>query len=312
MNFKKTALVLAMAGIVSVPMVVQADSGFYGSIRQGLQSTGNDAAGSDDNQAIANRGSRMGFKGETDLGNGMTGFGHYEFGVNTSGTAETVTRRKAYVGIKGDFGSIKMGQDYHTYYNHINGPVDIANWNSGFYSQGRTNQALTYAGGSGAITFGATIYARSDDDPTVAGGGDTGIDSTEIAATYDAGMFTVGLGMISSSNKVGADGEDRTGITISGNAGPVYLALSMQSQDLDSDYTEISASMGQAYLAYGVQDKEGNLDGDAPSQLTLGYTIPVGTDTVVWLEYYKVDSDMLVANSGDTDSIEAILKYSWN
>jgi predicted porin len=313
MNFKKTTLALAMAGIVAAPMIAQAESGFYGSIRQGIVSSSNDAPGSDTSLSIANRGSRLGFAGETDLGNGMTGFGKYEYGVNTSGTADTVTRRKAYVGIKGDFGSVRLGQDYHTYYNHVNGAVDIANWNSGFHSIGRTNQAITYAGEFGPVSLGVTAYARSDDNPAVAGGGDTGLDGTELGASFNAGPVKIGLGLKGESNKTGPDAEDKVGITVSGNAGPVYLAVSLQMQDKVKDTTEISASFGQGYLIYGVEDLEGNnAEGDGPTNLTLGYSLPVGPQTNAWFEYTTRDADTTVASAADTSSIEAILKYNWN
>jgi len=313
MNFTKTALVLAMAGIVSVPMAVQAgESGFYGSIRQAIVHQSNDLAGSDSTIDFANRGSRMGFAGEKDLGNGMTSFGKFEFGVNTDGSnAATVTRRKAYVGIKGDFGSVLMGQTYHTYYSHVNGPVDIANWNSGFQSVGRTKNALTYSGAAGAVTFGATVYADSSDTPNTAGGGDTGIDGTEIGASFDAGMFKIGAGIKTASNKTGADAEDKTGVAISGNIGPAYVAVAMNSQDKAFDATEVSVSMGQGYVIYHVQDNEGSADGDQPTDLTLGYSLPIGPSTNAWLEYTTHDTDLAAANAGDTDQIEAVIKFGW-
>jgi predicted porin len=333
MNFKKTTLALAMAGIVAAPMMAQAESGFYGSVRQGIQSSSNDAPGSDTSLKITNKGSRMGYGGETDLGNGMTGFGKYEFGVNTSGDAATISRRKAYVGVKGDFGSVLMGQTYHTFYSHVNGPVDIANWNSGFYSTGRTDQAITYSNEFGPVSVGVTAYARSDDNPNgtdavaataatatavetlgsdaVAASGDTGIDGTEIAASFNAGPVKIGLGVKSESNKVGVDPEDTTGIALSGNIGDVYLGVSMQSQDKVKDTTEISASYGQGYVIYAVADMEGAAtEGDGPSSMTLGYSIPVGSQTSAWLEYTTHDTDTTVANAADTSQIEAILKYS--
>jgi len=328
MNFKKTTLALAMAGIVAAPMMAQAESGFYGSVRQGIQSSSNDAPGSDTSLKITNKGSRMGYGGETDLGNGMTGFGKYEFGVNTSGDAATISRRKAYVGVKGDFGSVLMGQTYHTYYSHVNGPVDIANWNSGFHSVGRTNQAITYSNEFGPVSVGVTAYARSDDNPdgtaevaatpgnagtaAAAASGDTGIDGTEIAASFNAGPVKIGLGIKSESNKVGVDPEDTTGIALSGNIGDVYLGVSMQSQDKVKDTTEISASYGQGYVIYAVADMEGNAaSGDGPSDMTLGYSIPVGSQTSAWIEYTTHDADNTVASAKDTSHIEAILKYSW-
>jgi len=302
MKFKTTAIALAVAGITAAPMVAQADgAGAYASIRGGLVQNDD---GTDSSVDFASRGSRIGFKGETDLGNGMTGYGKYEWGVNSasSGTALTGTRH-GIVGLKGDFGNILLGQTYHTYYNHVNSPVDIANWNSGFYSVGRTGEAVTYAGDFGAVSLGATGYFRNDHATY-----DSDLNGTEVALSFDAGPVRIGAGVKSDSE---ADGlaaiEDRTGVSVSGTFGDVYLGVSMQSQD-PVDMLEVAASFGQFYAVLGQGD-----DSDADvkeTSMTLGYSLPIGRQTNAWFEYTDYDSG--ISGSDKESSIEAILKYNWN
>ena len=148
MNFKKSLTALAVAGIMA-PMAAQAD--LYASARIGL--VNDDTAGVSE-MNVNSVASRMGVKSEADLGNGMTGFGKYEFSVNETGT--TIGLRHQVVGLKGDFGSVSVGQTYHTFYNHVVGPMDIP-WIGSGISQvayvGRTGDAISYAGGSGDISF---------------------------------------------------------------------------------------------------------------------------------------------------------------
>jgi predicted porin len=311
MKFKTTAIAMAIAGITAVPVVAQADIGAYASIRHGLISkdTGD---GADSSINFQNRGSRIGFKGETDLGNGLTAFGKYEWGVNSESNNNVAesdpaasqsslgSTRHGIVGLKGDFGSVTLGQTYHTYYNFVNGPVDIANWNSGFYSVGRTGEAVSYAGDFGAVSVGATGYFRTDHTKF-----DNDMNGTEIAVGFDAGPVVIGVGVKSDSEAEGlAAIEDRTGLAVSGTFSDIYLALSAQSQD-PNDSVEISASFMQFYLAYGQIDNGDNTRTD----LTLGYSLPIGENTNAWFEYYTKDLD----NGTDSDdSLEFILKYNWN
>ena len=87
MNLKKTAIALAVASVAATPLVAAADGTIYGSMRYGFENTGDgfvrDANGNitgNNTEAVnqfKNFGSRFGFKGDTDLGNGLTAFGHW-------------------------------------------------------------------------------------------------------------------------------------------------------------------------------------------------------------------------------------------
>jgi predicted porin len=143
MKFQTSAIALAVAGALAVPMSAQAEgAGAYASIRGGLLQT--DASAPTDSIDYTNRGSRIGFKGETDMGNGMTGYGLYEWNVGAgSGGAGVGSTRHGLLGIKGGFGAVELGQTYHNYYDHVEGVVDIANWNSNWFGAGRTGQAVS-------------------------------------------------------------------------------------------------------------------------------------------------------------------------
>lgn len=299
MKLRTSAIALAVAGIVAAPMA-SADIGAYGSIRHGLIQTDD---GTDTSMDFSQRGSRIGFKGETDLGNGMTAFGKYEWAVQSQKAGTAATVRHGIVGLKGDFGKVVLGQQWHTYYDNVNSAVDIANWNSGYYSVGRTGEAVSYSNTFGAANFGFTGYFST------AAASESDMDGTELSVSFDAGPVKIGLGTKSDDLLTGVS-PNRTGVSVSGNFGDVYVGLSLQSIDDDLgnadsevDATEISASMGNGYFIYASGD-DGTL---TPTDMTLGYTIPLGKQTSSWIEYVASDNDA----GTDTSSLEYIIKYSW-
>ena len=77
MNFKTSALALAVAGTVATPMAAQAD--VYASARIGVA---HKDTGGVSEMSVGGVASRFGIRSETDLGNGMTGFGRYEWDVD--------------------------------------------------------------------------------------------------------------------------------------------------------------------------------------------------------------------------------------
>jgi len=125
MKFKTSAIALAVAGTVAAPVAVQAGADeLYASARVGVWNVDQGGVSDLDVRSFS---SRFGAKGETDLGNGMTGFGRYEWDVdfNNDLGEDDISVRHRYVGLKGDFGSVTIGQTYHTFYNHVVGPNDI-------------------------------------------------------------------------------------------------------------------------------------------------------------------------------------------
>ena len=86
-----------------------AAEGFYGSLR--VQYANNDASGGKDNDAtVESEGSRLGVRGDVDLGGGLGAF--YGFEWNLGGPADGdkgLKTRQHHVGLKGDWGSVWLG-----------------------------------------------------------------------------------------------------------------------------------------------------------------------------------------------------------
>ena len=342
MKFKTTAIAMAVAGTVAAPVAVQAGADeIYASARVGLwwvekredTDTGDDDAGQQrSDAAVKSFSSRFGARGETDLGNGLTGFGRYEWDVDEDDFA----LRHRYVGLKGDFGSIKIGKGYHTFYNFVVGPVDIPWWHAGYamidYGAGtgasRADNGITYAGSSDAFAFGVTTYFTSDSE-------EDSPDVYTVAASYTFGNDMVLAGAAKDTQ---ADLGDGTG-TLIGNdndeavfggmlsgimLGDFGIGIGVQGQDDDlSEAIDVTYSNFYAHFELEqvdsdspVNNSENATDGNpltSPDDqdrisTTLGYTQSLGRKTTAYYEINYIDND-----TGDSDddrtAVMAVLKY---
>jgi len=307
MKFKTTAIALAVAGIVAAPVAVQAGADeVYASARVGIKYTDTGGAADFDVKSFA---SRFGMRGETDLGNGITGFGRYEFGVNSAeSSSNTITSRHLYVGLKGDFGSVLLGQTYHTFYNYVVGPLDNPWWHSTgtmVESVGRKPAGLTYSGGAGAVSFGATVYMVSDAEETPA-------DVIELGASFAVGDSTIGVGYrsVDEDGAVGTQGngtdEDVMAVAWSGiGIGDTTLGVSYMNQDKDNGIV-VDWAIGNAYVH--VETVDYDAADQMPIDITLGYTQSLGRKTTMYYELNNRDAD---SDNSDDDymAVMAVLKY---
>jgi len=298
---------MAVAGIVAAPVAVQAGADeIYASARVGVKYTDTADVADFDVKSFA---SRFGMRGETDLGNGLTGFGRYEVGMDFNGAGTSISNRHRYVGLKGGWGSLTMGQTYHTFYNHVVGPLDQPWWHSlgaTITNVGRTDNGITYAGGSGALSFGITGYFLSD-------GEETAPDGLELGLSMGIGDTTLGFGYSSvdedgakpTQGKQATD-EDVIGITWSGiGIGSTSLAVGFENQD-DDDSFAAHWAFGNAYLNASMVSLDA-ADQDK-MDITLGYTQSLGRKTTMWYEINSHDAD--TGNSDDDYmAIAAVLKY---
>ena len=131
----------------------------------------------DGENTIQNQGSRLGFAGETKLENGLTAFTNFEFrfqpGVQNDLADDEGewTVRNSYLGVKGDFGSIKAGNFDSITYTMVTEQADIME-NAGYRSldTGDVNSrgtAIAYETNDiSGFKFGLGIkhYASKDSD----------------------------------------------------------------------------------------------------------------------------------------------------
>jgi predicted porin len=111
---KKTIIAAAVAASVAAPTAF-ADVTVYGKIHQSLTDANaaaavNNVTASADYENQTSNSSRIGFKGNEDMGNGMSAFFLMEWAADTTDAAAAGGARDGYVGLKGDFGTLAFGR----------------------------------------------------------------------------------------------------------------------------------------------------------------------------------------------------------
>lgn len=169
---------------------------------------------------------QLGFKGETQINNDLTGYGQWEYRSYASsaeseqGDNNTNRTRLAFAGLKvADFGSIDYGRNYGIVYD-VESYTDMAPSFSGMtwanyadnFMTGRTTGVLTYRntgffGLADGVNFGIQYQGKNDRDSNVTANGD----GVGYSLGYD---FGEGFGIIGAySNSDRTNGQETLTIT---------------------------------------------------------------------------------------------------
>lgn len=111
---KKSLIALTLAAL---PVAAMADVTLYGTIKAGVEVSRVKDAGTYKAQGgksktatqIADFGSKIGFKGQEDLGNGMKAIWQLEQKASIAGTNSGWGNRQSFIGLKGGFGTVRAG-----------------------------------------------------------------------------------------------------------------------------------------------------------------------------------------------------------
>lgn len=101
-------LALSIASVLALPMAAQAAPTVYGLLDLSVDDVSTNAVGGADNWQVNSNSSRLGVKGEEALGGGLSAVYKLEFGVQGD-VASGVTGRDRYLGLKSDFGTVRLG-----------------------------------------------------------------------------------------------------------------------------------------------------------------------------------------------------------
>lgn len=111
---KKSLIALTLAAL---PVAAMADVTLYGTIKAGVEVSRVKDAATYKNQGgksktatqIADFGSKIGFKGQEDFGNGVKAIWQLEQKASIAGTNSGWGNRQSFIGLKGDFGTVRAG-----------------------------------------------------------------------------------------------------------------------------------------------------------------------------------------------------------
>jgi predicted porin len=271
MTMKKSLIALAVTGALAAPLSASAAE-VYGRVNLGIQSVNDDGVavyGQDEGLGMKNVSSRFGVQGDEDLGNGLTAIYKYEFSVNARNAGGfAANNRLSYLGLEGDFGTLKLGRVWSAWYNYLGWNTDRSQfWGGpGYYGYPtfgynvgpttRSSNTVQYTfGGGGYSSDPFTFTVETQMDPTSAGGradgaslgtdvdGDgntdeadpTSFDTITAAAQGTFGPVSINGAYrqaYSDNNAVDAE-PSQLGVGARFNTGPFYLGGSFITTDPD-------------------------------------------------------------------------------
>jgi len=222
--------------------------------------------------------SRLGFKGDRDLGNGMNAGFKMEQGLNSGGDAGFNTRHR-YVYLSGGFGTLTIGQQSNPY-------LMGANWAQEWYLGGNTvgsfrEEGIGYSMSNGPFSLSVLLTGDNSDAETTALSrlADTRTDTTqgsvtpETDAEYIARLTdkdTTGSGEVARNTgeddaafiarlerlnaaaaSANSEDIDRTIIGASYDFGVVKVGVGYNGDNTDSDYDWFAVGASGSHGAFG-------------------------------------------------------------
>ncbi|MDO4777126.1 MAG: porin [Cardiobacteriaceae bacterium] len=306
---KKSLIALGVAA--GMFGVAHADTtNLYGALGFSMSVTDSEAGFKDNVWDLAKHTSRFGIKGTEDLSNGLQAFFKFELDVDPEGDWKDNMRsnpkgangtRFAYIGLKGDFGTLTLGRQNSLWktvmdQNNFN---DVFTSAAGIGKLGRVSKAVSYVSPafSGFQFAGSAIFDGAN--PAT-----KGADAYEVAALYD--NYGVNAGVVYSNIKVGTgrakDTTELTGLnvgykmddTFSVNFGAAHKSSAGERYNLQGEYF-LGANTFRAGVNYDDNKGKGASD---PLTAALGYQYNFSKRTYVWVEGEYTDYDVKGKDNG--------------
>ena len=320
---QKKIVALAVAGILAAPMAAQAGVEVYGQGRLSMGIISNDDSNSakeDSKLSITSHASRLGFKGNEDLGNGLKAMWQIERGVDFADGSTTLGVRNTFVGVAGGFGTVLLGT-HDTPYKMATGSLDVfvdthADYNAviDVTNDARSKNVLAYLSPDmSGFTLAAAVVTDVADDNLV----DTTTTSATVAkkqpAISLAGMYKNGpldaslaYQSMSETSTVmsGSKFDDLTAVKLgvgyavaaATKLGFVYEDVDFGGNNNDQSNIYLSAAHGlgnglTVKAAFGQKDDVGNNADTGATFFALGVNKALSDKTEVYALYTKLDSD---------------------
>ncbi len=316
---QKKLIALAVAGVLAAPLAAQAGVEVYGQARMSLDfSSNNDpAAGNEDSAlAVSSNKSRIGFKGDEDLGNGLKALWLFEQGVNFDTSAWGSVNRDAYVGLGGGFGTVLAGRINTPYkmstqgmdifastrgdYNAIMGVVNSANptFNNRF-SNSIQYKTPEMGGFKGALAY--SVNTSDDDLPNTTAASEN--DAYSLSAAYMQGPLYLTAAYESLNSVV----DDATAFKLGGSftlggmttLGAIWETADLggTNQDRDAIYLNLAHKMDAITLkaAFTMADETGGVADTGATQFALGAAYALSKTTEAYALYTMVGNDSAAA-----------------
>ena len=279
---KKTLIALALTAL---PVAAMADVVLYGQIKGGVGTTFSDGNNDGSITQMEDYGSRIGFKGEEDLGNGLKAIWQVEQAVSLAGSEveSNWNTRDTFIGLEGGFGKVRAGY-VSDQFNENMETMDIWEYRTGAGAAARGLATMTrFDGRSQGIRYDSPNFGGFDfnithqlSDSAAEGrydkpGKDDYGQSTIVGLNYEnSGFFgKVGYGLY----KATAGDDDGQVVRVEGgyDANNLFVGLAYQ-------YAKDMA----AYDAYGNGAVVGTADKAHEAAVSVAYTMGAVTPKITY------------------------------
>lgn len=286
---------------------------FYGTLRPTFGLTSTDSTDSWD---VADALSRIGVAAEHKLNNGMTGFAKGEFKIDIGDTGNFGDARKAYVGIKGDFGRVAIGKQDTTQYAIIGDPVDIFNRAStplayDDVGQFRQQELVSYRKSFGNIDFRVEAQFKGDS-------ANEGSDFVNGGVKYNGDSFTLAAAYLT-KDLAGVD-ENTVGVSASKSFGDLYIAAAYQDVDKDAANADVTTldlvgayKINETYkvkVGYGLLSDDLIVGSNEVTRINTTIEWHGSPDFYLFAEYQNNDFDKKDAK--DSDQFIVGMRYNFD
>ena len=284
----KTVLALAVLAMSSTAVMAQSVT-IYGKLDLGVGKL----LGTKEKTMMDASGSRLGFRGVEDLGNGLSavfGFEH-RFDPDTGAAQGPFWKGYSNVGLKGSFGTVTMGRQYNPAFSIVQNNIDpfggdtVGETRSNLMLETgkvRVNDSFLYRYSANGVDFGVSYGVEKGSDNA----GDKSDRPFAIAGGYTAGPFWAGV-----SFENPGDEDDRL-LTAGARYDFGFLALSggvsdgRHSEDVKvRGYligVDVPLGGGNLLAAYGRSRAESTT---VSSKFGIGYRYPLSKRTKLYADF---------------------------
>ena len=292
---KRSIALAVLATLASGAALAQSSVTLYGRLNVTAE---RQKVGSDTQTVLEDNYSRIGFKGEEDLGGGLkAGFIiEHGFDPTTGAAASTFWGRQSEVYLSSKLGMLRLGNFTQE---SLNATADVVSMHN--HNTGTSADALyTYFGSNvnkvayRTPEFVKGLWAEASIAEAVAGtvaqGGTNGKRPVDLAVNYDLGKLQLGAGYTK------ADQDNQFAVRASYGMGPFTLAAYAQRSEVSNASRDVFRVAGMYTL--GASEFHANVgyagerEGSAPKalQATLGYNYNLSKRTKVYGFVTKLDN----------------------
>ncbi len=277
-----------------------------------------------DNWRLSSNASRLGFKGQIKLDEGLIGTYKIETEVAVEDGITDFATRNTYVGLKGGFGEVRLGrhdsplkmaQGKFDQFGDTDGDLKHAGDEDG---ENRNKNSITYLGKFGNIGFNAQIIPGEGDGVTA---GDGPADTISVAVSYKDGPLYVALAQDSYDGTGGAAEDSLTRLVatykMSGMQFGVLYQSGVEAPDTAAakeDWLGLSFNMkmgkNNKLKAQYIVVEDSAVTALESTHLSVGFDHKLGKKGTVYAMYNTIEEeDTAITKDNSSVSVGYILKF---